>query len=134
MRRKIQPLLCELHAHTRWSDGVLGVGAVIDLYGRRGFDVLCITDHVIRETDPQRAGLRCVDSDNHADYLGEIAAEGERAAPASSPSTPGSSRRSSRHATPVRRSSPPTRIGRAARTRPPAGRSGTHASGAPSAP
>jgi predicted metal-dependent phosphoesterase TrpH len=79
MRRKIQPLLCELHAHTRWSDGALEVGELVDLYGSRGFDVLCVTDHVIRETDPQRSGLRCIDADNHADYLAELAAEGERA-------------------------------------------------------
>jgi hypothetical protein len=35
----------ELHAHTTWSDGALGIPAVVDLYGQQGFDVLCITDH-----------------------------------------------------------------------------------------
>ena len=42
-------LLCELHAHSRWSDGELALPEVIDLYGRAGFDVLCITDHVVRD-------------------------------------------------------------------------------------
>jgi hypothetical protein len=42
-------LLCELHAHSRWSDGELELPDVVDLYGRAGFDVLCITDHVVRE-------------------------------------------------------------------------------------
>ena len=52
MRRKIEPLLCELHAHTRWSDGALTVPELVDLYGRNGFDVLCVTDHVNRSDDP----------------------------------------------------------------------------------
>ncbi len=41
-------LLCELHAHTTWSDGDLSLPEVVDLYGRAGYDVLCITDHVVR--------------------------------------------------------------------------------------
>lgn len=32
-------LLCELHAHTTWSDGSLELEQVVDLYGLRGFDV-----------------------------------------------------------------------------------------------
>jgi predicted metal-dependent phosphoesterase TrpH len=38
--------LCELHAHSTWSDGVLSIRELVDLYGRLGFDVLCITDHI----------------------------------------------------------------------------------------
>jgi hypothetical protein len=45
-------LLCELHAHTTWSDGELSVGELVDLYGRRGFDVLAITDHTVSLDDP----------------------------------------------------------------------------------
>ncbi len=41
-------LLCELHAHTTWSDGELSMPEVVDLYGNAGYDVLCITDHVVR--------------------------------------------------------------------------------------
>ena len=44
-------LLCELHAHSRWSDGELELPDVVDLYGRAGFDVLCMTDHVVRDGD-----------------------------------------------------------------------------------
>lgn len=47
-----RPLLCELHAHTRWSDGDLSLREVVDLYGSNGFDVLCITDHVLPADDP----------------------------------------------------------------------------------
>ena len=52
MRNRPSPLLAELHAHTTWSDGELSVPEIVDLYGSRGFDVLCITDHVVRCDDP----------------------------------------------------------------------------------
>ena len=45
-RTRSGALLAELHAHTTWSDGILSVPALVDLYGAQGFDVLCITDHV----------------------------------------------------------------------------------------
>ncbi len=38
-------LMCDLHTHTIYSDGKLSVGELVDFYGQRGFDVLCITDH-----------------------------------------------------------------------------------------
>jgi len=44
-------LLCELHAHTTWSDGLLTLTELVDLYGRHGFDVLCVTDHLLRSDD-----------------------------------------------------------------------------------
>ena len=34
-----RPLLCELHAHTTWSDGLLSLRELVDLYGETGFDV-----------------------------------------------------------------------------------------------
>lgn len=52
MLRPRDPLLCELHAHTTWSDGELTVAELVDLHGRRGFDVLCVTDHTVRVDDP----------------------------------------------------------------------------------
>jgi predicted metal-dependent phosphoesterase TrpH len=82
MRRKVEPLLCELHAHTRWSDGAFTLPGLVDLYGRRGFDVLAVTDHVVRLDDPWLApdGPACgVRAANHAEYLVEIAAQAERA-------------------------------------------------------
>jgi hypothetical protein len=83
MRRKVEPLLCELHAHSRWSDGALTVPELVDLYGQNGFDVLAITDHVVRRDDPWQppdAPPCGVHAANHADYLAEIAAQAERAA------------------------------------------------------
>ncbi len=82
MRRKLEPLLCELHAHTRWSDGSLELSDLVDLYGRRGFDVLAVTDHVVRSDDPWNPGdgtLLGVHAANHGDYLAAIEAEAERA-------------------------------------------------------
>jgi hypothetical protein len=81
MRRGARPLLCELHAHTTWSDGELSLGALIDLYGAGGFDVLCVTDHVLRGDDPWplRHGRPCVDATNVDGYLAEIERERVRA-------------------------------------------------------
>jgi UDP-N-acetylglucosamine:LPS N-acetylglucosamine transferase len=44
-------LLCDFHIHTNYSDGRLTLPEVIDFYGRRGFDCICITDHL---ADPRR--------------------------------------------------------------------------------
>lgn len=75
------PLLCELHAHSTWSDGDLSVAALVDLYGRAGFDALAITDHVLRATDPWRtANDQAVTRQRHAAYLADIDVEAERAA------------------------------------------------------
>ena len=63
--------MCELHAHTTWSDGVLRTRDVVDLYGGLGFDVLCITDHVVRQPDPWGSPA-CVTAENHGEYLAEL--------------------------------------------------------------
>src|SRR5262245_900839 len=45
-------LLCDFHIHTTWSDGRLSLREVVDLYGRTGkFDVIAITDHIVRKKD-----------------------------------------------------------------------------------
>ena len=44
-------LLCDFHIHTNYSDGRLTLPEVIDFYGRRGFDCICVTDHI---ADPGR--------------------------------------------------------------------------------
>lgn len=46
-----QMLLCDFHIHTNYSDGKLSVPEIIDFYGERGFDCICITDHL---ADPKR--------------------------------------------------------------------------------
>jgi predicted metal-dependent phosphoesterase TrpH len=77
------PLLCELHAHSRWSDGALTVAQLVDLHGRNGFDVLCVTDHVVRGDDPWR-GIeggrhRSIEQDSFTPYLADVELEAERA-------------------------------------------------------
>jgi len=83
MPTRPEPLLCELHAHTTWSDGSLSLRQLVDVYGAGGIDVLAVTDHVIRPGDPWFAAstgeARHVHAGNHAAYLAEIDAEAERA-------------------------------------------------------
>jgi predicted metal-dependent phosphoesterase TrpH len=83
MRSRIQPLLCELHAHTTWSDGSLSVRELVDLYGSRGFDVLCITDHTVRSDDPwldpSEWSTRGVRREGHASYVADVLREARRA-------------------------------------------------------
>jgi predicted metal-dependent phosphoesterase TrpH len=83
-------LLCDFHVHTRWSDGRLTVGEVVDLHGSTGkFDVIAITDHILMKKDllarvgkiatlGRRAfGVRESDFDA---YLADIRKEAARAA------------------------------------------------------
>lgn len=68
-------LLCELHAHTTWSDGSLSLPELVDLYGNAGFDVLCVTDHSVAG----RAAIDHVHAGNYDAYLAAIEAEAARA-------------------------------------------------------
>lgn len=82
-------LLCDFHIHTRWSDGVLSVRDVCDLYGQTGdIDVIAITDYILKERDwLGRLGAAAsfgrrrfsVTRDMFADYLAEIEEEAARA-------------------------------------------------------
>src|SRR5262245_8764864 len=73
----MRPLLCELHAHTTWSDGELSLRELVDLYGGHGFDVLCVTDHVSPEDAP--LADQCLRPDRINPYLEEVARESARA-------------------------------------------------------
>ncbi len=42
--------LGDLHAHSTFSDGVLEIPDLIDMYGKRGFGVLAVTDHLCEES------------------------------------------------------------------------------------
>jgi predicted metal-dependent phosphoesterase TrpH len=75
-----RPLLCELHAHTTWSDGVLSIRELVDLHGRSGFDVVCVTDHVVGAGDPYlRDRGRALDEASWEAYADTIFDEAERA-------------------------------------------------------
>src|SRR5262245_53399958 len=82
-------LLCDFHTHTTWSDGRLSIRELVDLYGQTGaFDVIAITDHILRRHDALAKVARVatfgrrrysVLESSFAEYLGEIAEEAERA-------------------------------------------------------
>jgi PHP domain len=75
-----QGLLCELHAHTTMSDGELTLDELVDLYGTSGFDVLSITDHCVRSSDPWlQTRPNHVTQANYSVYLEAIRAEAWRA-------------------------------------------------------
>jgi processive 1,2-diacylglycerol beta-glucosyltransferase len=76
-------LLCDFHTHTTWSDGKLTVPELVDFYGQRGFDCLCVTDHLC---DPKRLLGRLVnltglviEPDKIAEYFAAIEREKKRA-------------------------------------------------------
>ena len=83
MKTRPAPLLCELHAHTTWSDGTLTLRELVDLYGELGFDALCVTDHTCRADDPwlpeEEHGPRAVHAGNYTGYLAELNREADRA-------------------------------------------------------
>ena len=43
-------LLCDLHTHSIYSDGKLTIRELVDFYGERSFDALCVTDHICDHT------------------------------------------------------------------------------------
>jgi processive 1,2-diacylglycerol beta-glucosyltransferase len=79
----VQPLLCDFHTHSNFSDGRLSLAELVDLHGRQGFDVLCVTDHV---ADPGQ-WLGCwgerlqlaMDPRKLAGYFGAVERERRRA-------------------------------------------------------
>jgi processive 1,2-diacylglycerol beta-glucosyltransferase len=78
-----QMLLCDFHIHTNYSDGKLSVPEIIDFYGERGFDCICITDHL---ADPKRLLGKLSELANMTlaqeqigEYFSVIARERERA-------------------------------------------------------
>jgi hypothetical protein len=56
----------------------LTVPELVDLYGTNGFDVLAVTDHVLRHQSADGLSFG-IHAQNHADYFAEIAAQAERA-------------------------------------------------------
>jgi predicted metal-dependent phosphoesterase TrpH len=77
------PLLCDFHIHTRHSDGLLELPAVVDLFGQAGFDAISITDHVATGETAigwVARGLRLSLTERTFDaYLAAVRAEARRA-------------------------------------------------------
>ena len=76
-------LLCDFHIHTTYSDGILPLPKVVDLFGQSGHDVIAITDHIVNHD----SGLgqiahrirHSLNADSFRRYRDEIAEEAERA-------------------------------------------------------
>ena len=76
-------LLCDFHVHTTFSDGVLALPEVVDLFGRSGHDVIAITDHVVNRDNGlgriAHAIRRSLDPESWKRYRDLIETEAERA-------------------------------------------------------
>jgi len=76
-------LLCDFHIHTTYSDGVLPLPEVVDLFGRSGHDVIAITDHIVNEDNRlgkiAHAIRHSLYPDSFVRYQDEIRREAERA-------------------------------------------------------
>lgn len=76
-------MIGDFHIHTTYSDGVLSIREVVDLYGKAGFKALAITDHVCEEmTFLGKAALyleKTLTKESFQSYLAEIEIEADRA-------------------------------------------------------
>jgi hypothetical protein len=76
-------LLCDFHVHTTYSDGVLPLPEVVDLFGRSGHDVIAITDHIVNRDNPlgriAHAIRHSLNPETWKRYFDQIRSEAERA-------------------------------------------------------
>jgi hypothetical protein len=76
-------LLCDFHVHTTYSDGVLPLPEVVDLFGRSGHDVIAITDHIVNRDNNlgkiAHAIRHSLNPQTWGFYYEEIQREAERA-------------------------------------------------------
>ena len=76
-------LLCDFHIHTTYSDGILPLPKVVDIFGQSGHDVIAITDHIVnRDNGLGRIAHRIrhsLDAESWKRYADEIDLEAERA-------------------------------------------------------
>lgn len=75
--------LADLHTHTNLSDGKLPMRDLVDLYGKRGFGAIAVTDHLCEtNTLLGRASryLKCsLTKENFPAYIDQVKEEKERA-------------------------------------------------------
>lgn len=76
-------MLCDFHIHSTFSDGRLSIAELVDLYGRRGFGAIAITDHLCEEqTFLGKAAHffeRTLTRENFPQYIAVLQTEAERA-------------------------------------------------------
>jgi predicted metal-dependent phosphoesterase TrpH len=75
--------LADFHVHTNKSDGKMNLPDVIDLFGKRGFGAIAVTDHLCEnKTILGKASryLKCsLTEENFSAHMDDIQREGERA-------------------------------------------------------
>jgi len=76
-------LLCDFHIHTKFSDGKLPLREVVDLFGKHGFDVISITDHILdkytlEERIRKGEQINAITKENFKDYLKTLWKEAKR--------------------------------------------------------
>lgn len=76
-------LLCDFHIHTTYSDGVLSLPEVVDLFGKSGHDAIAITDHIVNRDNPLGRAAHAIkhslNPDSFRRYIEEIRTEAARA-------------------------------------------------------
>lgn len=75
---------CDLHIHSNYSDGKYSIREIVDLYGKKGFGAIAITDHLC-ETENiigkfSHTFNYSLSKNSFNDYMKEIKEEAERAA------------------------------------------------------
>ena len=76
-------LLCDFHVHTTYSDGMLSLPEVVDLFGRSGHDVIAVTDHIVNRDNGlgkiAHAIRHSLNPETWKSYFEEICREADRA-------------------------------------------------------
>lgn len=79
----IRGLKADLHIHSNFSDGVLSIADIVDLYGKNGFNVIAITDHLSESKNLigrfSRTMNYSLNEDTFLRYLNEVRLQRQRA-------------------------------------------------------
>lgn len=75
--------LTDFHMHSQYSDGVLKLSELVDLYGKKGFGAIAITDHVCETKSflgrSAHVLNKSLNKKKFSNYIEDINAEAERA-------------------------------------------------------
>lgn len=79
----MRSFLADFHVHTSFSDGLVDMTEIVDLYGQRGFGAIAITDHIAEDATligyvAQQLG-KVLTRETFPRYLERLAEERERA-------------------------------------------------------
>lgn len=76
-------ILSDFHMHSTFSDGSLTIAELVDLYGKKGFDAIAITDHLCDDNTFLGKAAHILDRSlnqyNFQNYLNEMWVQAKRA-------------------------------------------------------